>query len=100
MCTILSPTKCTTGKNRDDDNRSSTSDHDYIYKDGIVFIAIDNFPTEFPKEATKYFGDSLLPFLEPILKSDPSKPFAEQNDLPVEIYPHDQASRDLRSSFI
>src|SRR5690242_8416531 len=44
------------------------TDHDYIYKSGILFCAVDNFPTEFPKEATQYFGDHLLPFMEAIVR--------------------------------
>ena len=43
----------------------------YMYKDGILFLAVDNLPTEFPREATQWFGDHLLPFLEQIVKSDP-----------------------------
>ena len=46
----------------------SQTDRDYIYQRGILFQAVDNLPTEFPKEATQYFGDSLLPFLEPIVR--------------------------------
>lgn len=64
---------------------NSTS-HDWMYQPGILFCAVDNFPTEFPKEATIYFGDNLLPFLESIAKSDFSKPYAEQTDLPQEIH--------------
>lgn len=63
-----------------------STDHDYIYKDGVLFCAVDNFPTEFPKEATKHFGDHLLQFIEGVVKSDITKPFAEQNDLPAEIH--------------
>jgi alpha-aminoadipic semialdehyde synthase len=65
-----------------------------------MFLAVDNLPTEFPKEATQYFGDSLLPFLEPVvllslllilififkLKSDIKKPYEQQTDLPPEVY--------------
>lgn len=65
----------------------STTNHDYIYKEGILFIAIDNFPTEFPKEATLWFGDHLVPFLEALAKSNIFKPYEEQkNDLPNPIY--------------
>lgn len=64
----------------------SNTDRDFIYKRGVLFLAVDNLPTEFPKEATQYFGDSLLPFLEPVLRSDISKPFEQQTDLPPEVY--------------
>jgi hypothetical protein len=45
----------------------SQDDKNYMYKDGIVFLAVDNLPTEFPREATTWFGDCLLPFMEPIV---------------------------------
>jgi alpha-aminoadipic semialdehyde synthase len=62
------------------------SDKDYIYKPGILFCAVDNFPTEFPKEATNWFGDHLLPFLEAVVKSDMAAPMQQQLDLlPPEI---------------
>lgn len=48
---------------------------------------MDNFPTEFPKEATQWFGDHLLPFLPAICKSDANTPFEKLKDeLPPEIY--------------
>lgn len=56
----------------------STTDQNYIYKEGVLLIAVDNFPTELPKEATQYFGDNLLPFLEALVKSDSTKPFDQQ----------------------
>eukprot|EP01114_Cavostelium_apophysatum_P004449 TRINITY_DN1468_c0_g1_i1.p1 TRINITY_DN1468_c0_g1~~TRINITY_DN1468_c0_g1_i1.p1 ORF type:complete len:915 (+),score=233.25 TRINITY_DN1468_c0_g1_i1:173-2917(+) len=64
----------------------NSTDHDYIYKPGVLFIAVDNFPTEFPKEATQWFGDHLLPFMEGIVRSDISKPYEQQTDLPQEIH--------------
>lgn len=61
-----------------------------------MFCAVDNFPTEFPKEASQWFGDHLLPFMEQVvskdrnvftfqIKSDMSKPYDQQTDLPDEI---------------
>jgi hypothetical protein len=38
-----------------------------MYKEGILFLAVDNLPTEFPREATNWFGDCLLPFIEPVV---------------------------------
>lgn len=49
-------------------------------------MSVDNLPTELPREASLYFGDSLLPFLETIVKSDGRKPYPEQTDLPPEIH--------------
>ncbi|PRP85437.1 aminoadipic semialdehyde synthase, partial [Planoprotostelium fungivorum] len=63
------------------------TDTNWIYKPGVLFCAVDNFPTEFPKEATEYFGDHLMPFLEGLkIKSDVSLPFDQQNDLPPELH--------------
>ena len=39
-----------------------------------------------PKEASNHFGSKLLPFVERVVKSDFSKPFTEQSDLPAEIH--------------
>jgi len=65
----------------------SSSHRDYIYSDGILFLAIDNFPTEFPKEATNWFGDNLLPFIEAVVKSNPSGSYEDQQkELPPEIF--------------
>jgi len=64
----------------------SQTNKDYIYKPGVMFCAVDNFPTEFPKEATQWFGDHLLPFMEAIVKSNPALPFEKMTDLPQEIH--------------
>lgn len=52
----------------------------------ILFTSVDHLPAEMPKEASNHFGEKLLPFVVDVLKSDFSKPFAEQDDLPREIY--------------
>lgn len=64
----------------------STTDRDFIYMDGVLFCAIDNFATELPKEATQWFGDHLLPFVEAVVKSDPTKKYEDMTDLPSEIH--------------
>eukprot|EP01113_Clastostelium_recurvatum_P037851 TRINITY_DN5577_c0_g1_i1.p1 TRINITY_DN5577_c0_g1~~TRINITY_DN5577_c0_g1_i1.p1 ORF type:complete len:984 (+),score=240.38 TRINITY_DN5577_c0_g1_i1:48-2954(+) len=69
---------------RTSDIYESTTDKDYMYRHGIMFLAVDNLPTEFPREATQWFGDHLLPFMEQIVKSDPALPYASM-DLPPEI---------------
>eukprot|EP00026_Physarum_polycephalum_P001239 Phypoly_transcript_01240.p1 GENE.Phypoly_transcript_01240~~Phypoly_transcript_01240.p1 ORF type:complete len:912 (+),score=141.85 Phypoly_transcript_01240:31-2766(+) len=61
----------------------STDDHQFMYKEGILFLAVDNLPTEFPREATQWFGDHLLPFVEQIVKSNPANEKFE--DYPPEI---------------
>jgi alpha-aminoadipic semialdehyde synthase len=44
---------------------------------GVLICSIDNMPTQLPREATDYFGDLLLPYVQDILKSDAKKSFAE-----------------------
>ncbi|KYQ96940.1 aminoadipic semialdehyde synthase [Tieghemostelium lacteum] len=67
------------------DVHDSTTDQKYMYRDGILFLAVDNLPTEFPREATQWFGDHLLPFMEKVVKSDPNKPYDQMDDIPLEI---------------
>ena len=43
----------------------------------ILFTSVDHLPAEMPKEASNHFGSKLLPFVEAVVKSDFSKPFAE-----------------------
>lgn len=38
-----------------------------------------------PKEASNHFGEKLFPFIKAIATSDPSKPYEEMNDIPLEI---------------
>lgn len=51
----------------------------------ILFHSVDHLPAEMPKEASNHFGSKLLPFVEQVVKSDFSKPFSEQEDLPEEV---------------
>ncbi|KAL2645399.1 hypothetical protein R1flu_012986 [Riccia fluitans] len=37
--------------------------HDDMDGDGVIILAVDCLPTELAKEATKHFGDVLLPFI-------------------------------------
>ncbi|KAF2073709.1 hypothetical protein CYY_004997 [Polysphondylium violaceum] len=62
-----------------------TTDQQYMYRDGILFLAVDNLPTEFPREATQWFGDHLCKFMESVIKSDPTRPFEEMTDIAPEI---------------
>jgi alpha-aminoadipic semialdehyde synthase len=45
--------------------------------DGIVMMTVDKLPTELPREASNFFGNSLLPFLEHLAKVDLSKSYEE-----------------------
>eukprot|EP01098_Paradermamoeba_levis_P010978 TRINITY_DN464_c0_g1_i1.p1 TRINITY_DN464_c0_g1~~TRINITY_DN464_c0_g1_i1.p1 ORF type:complete len:793 (-),score=261.03 TRINITY_DN464_c0_g1_i1:672-2990(-) len=56
--------------------------HNDLEGDGILFLAVDNLPSELPREASMYFGDHLFPFIEKLAWSDASKPVPEQLDLP------------------
>jgi saccharopine dehydrogenase (NAD+, L-lysine forming) len=53
---------------------------------GPVVMAVDNLPCEFPADASRSFGDALLPFVEEVATTDWSKGFADLT-LPPEILP-------------
>jgi alpha-aminoadipic semialdehyde synthase len=57
---------------------------DTINAQGVMLLAVDNLPTEVPVDATNYFGESLLPWIEPLVKNDASVPVAEQK-LPLPL---------------
>ncbi|KAH1185894.1 hypothetical protein KIL84_018643, partial [Mauremys mutica] len=50
---------------------------------GILMCSIDNLPAQLPIEATEYFGDMLLTYIEEMLLSDGSQPLESQNYSPV-----------------
>lgn len=52
--------------------------------EGPVVMAVDNLPTELPREASEAFGEALLPFVVAMGDCDYSKSF-EQLDLPAEV---------------
>lgn len=52
--------------------------------DGIVVMAVDNLPCEVPKDSSKAFNDSLIPFVLSIVKADFSVDFNKLK-LPPEI---------------
>lgn len=52
--------------------------------EGFADMAVDNLPCEFAKEASDYFSDALMPFMEKMLLNDYNKHVAEF-DLPEEI---------------
>ena len=51
---------------------------------GIAVMAVDNLPCEVPKESSKAFSDSLIPFIPSIVKADFSVDFDDLK-LPDEI---------------
>jgi len=51
----------------------------------ILFHCVDHLPAEMPKEASNYFGQNMLPFVEAIVDSNFNAPWEEQTDLPTEI---------------
>jgi len=52
--------------------------------EGVVNLAVDNLPTELPKDSSIAFGDALEPFVPGIVNADYQKSFEEIN-LPPEI---------------
>lgn len=69
-----------------DPTTNKTSDS--VDSPGILFLAVDNLPTELPKEASCYFGDLLMPFLPSIVNSRPNVPYEEmEKELPPEVFP-------------
>jgi len=59
---------------------------DGIEGEGILIGAVDNWPCELAKEASKFFGDRLIPFIAKLIKSDMTLPYEKQTDLPPELY--------------
>ncbi|MFW9986586.1 MAG: hypothetical protein ACFFDJ_08495 [Candidatus Odinarchaeota archaeon] len=51
---------------------------------GVVVMAVDNLPTELPREASTSFSETLRQFIPTIVKADYSVPF-EELDLPPEV---------------
>ncbi len=52
--------------------------------EGFADMAVDNLPCEFSREASDYFSNALMPFMDKMLLNDYSKP-AKESDLPEEI---------------
>ena len=48
-----------------------------LAENDILFTSVDHLPAEMPKEASNHFGERLLPFVEAVVRSDFSRPFAE-----------------------
>ncbi len=48
---------------------------DGIEGNGPVILAVDKLPTELPREATEFFGESLLPFVPELANADFSVPY-------------------------
>ncbi|PID57463.1 MAG: hypothetical protein CR986_08975 [Ignavibacteriae bacterium] len=75
---------------------TSSENPSYVYepltgeiKDGVegngpVILAVDKLPAELPKEASKTFGDALLPFVKVLAEADYLKSF-ENLDIPREF---------------
>ncbi|XP_053879229.1 alpha-aminoadipic semialdehyde synthase, mitochondrial isoform X1 [Malaclemys terrapin pileata] len=57
--------------------------HGSVEGSGILMCSIDNLPAQLPIEATEYFGDMLLTYIEEMLLSDGSQPLESQNYSPV-----------------
>ncbi|TET34030.1 MAG: hypothetical protein E3J72_15335 [Planctomycetota bacterium] len=57
---------------------------DGVEGQGPVIMVVENLPCELPREASKDFGDALMPFIEAIADADYTAPFDELK-LPPEI---------------
>ncbi|VDP71119.1 unnamed protein product [Echinostoma caproni] len=53
-----------------------------IHGDGILMCSIDNMPAQLPYEASEYFGDTLLPYLPDMIKSNALEPFENYDASP------------------
>ena len=60
-------------------NPISGEETDGVAGEGILVLAVDKLPSELPKEATKYFGDSLLPLIPQMAQADFTKDFNDLN---------------------
>lgn len=60
--------------------------HPGVEGHGPVVLAVDNLPTEFPRDASESFGDCLFPFLSALASADYEVDF-EQLRLPPEVRP-------------
>lgn len=58
-----------------------------IEAEGILFLGVDHLPAELPFQSSEFFGESLLPFLPRLARSDSSVPYEDmQKDLPPELF--------------
>ena len=57
---------------------------DGVEGNGPVILAVDKLPAELPRQATKMFGDALLPFVKKLATADFSVNF-EELDIPKEF---------------
>ncbi len=57
---------------------------DGVEGNGPVILAVDKLPAELPREASRAFGDTLLPFLKDLVSADYSKNYDEL-EIPVEF---------------
>lgn len=56
------------------------------YEEGDIFYhCVDHLPAEMPLEASRHFGECLLPFLPDLVKSPTDTPFSELTDIPKEM---------------
>eukprot|EP00501_MAST-03F_sp_TOSAG23-6_P000049 GSMAST32.ASY1.ANO1.50.1 assembled CDS len=61
--------------------------HDNLDDYGVVMMANDILPAELPADATNFFGESLLPYIEELVNSDGSLSFNRQKKgLSSDIY--------------
>uniref|UniRef100_A0A5K3FLY5 Sacchrp_dh_C domain-containing protein n=1 Tax=Mesocestoides corti TaxID=53468 RepID=A0A5K3FLY5_MESCO len=54
-----------------------------IAGEGFLVCSIDNMPSQIPVEASNYFGDRLMPYIDSFLASDATEPFECYKASPV-----------------
>jgi len=82
---VQATVKCTTPDNPIFIFNAKTNEvTDGLIGEGFADMAVDNLPCEFSKEASKYFSNALMPFMQKMLLNDYSKNI-ENSDLPEEI---------------
>jgi alpha-aminoadipic semialdehyde synthase len=58
-----------------------------IHGEGVAMLAVDHLPAEFPRSASTYFGDALLPFVTPLAKSQYPLKYEDQlKELPPQLH--------------
>lgn len=60
-------------------------DIDKATKEGIIYHAIPHLASSFPEDASQYFSNSLLPYVEKIATSKYPQKYEDQTDIPLEI---------------
>jgi hypothetical protein len=64
-------------------NSKTDSWKDGLDGEGLMMMAVDNLPAEFPREASSHFSSNLMPFVQSLAASDSTAPLSDA--LPEEL---------------